>query len=86
MKGLSKFVVDLAHIWAERGFRGGVKLGPFDQFRKDPCREVYKAIFSTIEKLAASKAASRADRTLPVPRRLRIIVPHAEVKAWPAWC
>lgn len=29
--GLSKFVVDLAHIWAERGFRGGVKLGPFDQ-------------------------------------------------------
>jgi len=28
---LSKFVVDLAHIWAERGFRGGVKLGPFDQ-------------------------------------------------------
>jgi hypothetical protein len=30
--------------------------------------EVYKELFSTTEKLAASEAASRADRTLPVPR------------------
>jgi uncharacterized protein len=31
INGVSKFVVDLAHIWAERGFWGGVRLGPFDQ-------------------------------------------------------
>jgi hypothetical protein len=58
MKGLSEFVVELAHIWAERGFRGGVKLGPFDQFRKDPYCEVYKELFSTMEKLAARRRRS----------------------------
>jgi len=175
MKGLSRFVVELAHIWAERGFRGGVKLGPFDQllnhflgdgaslpciwqqncadefvsidargyvaqcdcwvtsypdywfgnifaessftelleksrarrrfqirpeklmtdencadcdylsvchggcpvrtysitgefFRKDPYCQVYKELFSTMEQLAASAAASRASRPLPVRR------------------
>ena len=175
MNGLSKFVVDLAHIWAERGFRGGVKLGPFDQllnyfigdvaslpciwqqncadefvsidargyvaqcdcwvtsypdywfgnifaessftdllkksparrkfqmrpeklmteescadchylsvchggcpvrtysitgdfFRKDPYCEVYKALFSTMEQIAAGAAWERASRTLPVMR------------------
>ena len=175
MNGLSKFVVDLAHIWAERGFRGGVKLGPFDQlmnhfigdvaslpciwqqncadefvsidargyvaqcdcwvtsypdywfgnifaessftdllkksparrkfqmrpeklmteescadcdylsvchggcpvrtysitgdfFRRDPYCEVYKALFSTMEQIAASAARERASRTLPVMR------------------
>jgi hypothetical protein len=68
MKGLSEFVVELAHIWAERGFRGGVKLGPFDQFRKDPYCEVYKELFSTDGKTRGKEAASRANRTLPVLR------------------
>ena len=30
VNGLSRSFVGLAHIWAERGFGGGIKLGPFD--------------------------------------------------------
>src|SRR6185503_9881112 len=29
VNGLSRSFVGLAHIWAERGFGGGIKLGPF---------------------------------------------------------
>ena len=175
LNGLSKFFVELAHIWAERGYIGGIKLGPFfelmnhfmgdiaslpciwqqncadefvsidargyvaqcdcwvtsypdywfgnifeaesftellekstarrrfqirpeklmqeescldcnylsvchggcpvrtysitgDFFRKDPYCQVYKALFSTMEELAAGQAATRARRTLPVLR------------------
>jgi len=31
LDGLSKFFVDLARVWVERGYEQGVKLGPFDE-------------------------------------------------------
>jgi uncharacterized protein len=37
-------------------------------FRKDPYCQVYEELFSTMEQLAASAAASRASRPLPVRR------------------
>ncbi len=31
LDGLSKFFVDLARVWVERGYEQGVKVGPFDE-------------------------------------------------------